>query len=546
MKVVSFLLVIVCLISSAAFAALDLSEIGVGARPLGMGKAYVGLADDASAIFVNPAGLSQNKNLNIVSMGGTMLGDVGYVLLGASEDSPFGKLGIGYVNASVGSIPLTHLVGSGSSLEAQQYASTDYSSSLLLFSYGSKLSRFLRGGAGDNVALGATLKIFSQGFSGGGTPMQDATGSGMDADLGLMWKTNSWMTWGLVFQNFLPENFGGKFNWQRNSVTEGIPMVTRIGGRFNWQKVDFCLDYESSRGSNWPSVYHAGLEYRPLEVLALRAGVDQKPKATESGIGADNNLTAGVGLLFAGFTFDYAYHQFGELSENTTHFFSVGYRGVEKGGVKEGATTEKKKPTIPLPEIVSKPGLKTFPDVPENYWARKPIEYLSTLGIMDGYDDGEFKPTKEITRGEMAVLLVKAKGFTVGKEIKIKFKDVPLQSFEAPYVSLAVERKYVKGFPDGTFHPEKRVTRAEAATVLARFSGLYMKPKVKEKVYPDLPANHWASPAVAAAKEIGLFDYIGDRGFGPKMYLTRAEAAEIISKTPFAKQQIEKLISGEK
>ena len=58
--------------------------------------------------------------------------------------------------------------------------------------------------------------------------------------------------------------------------------------------------------------------------------------------------------------------------------------------------------------------------------------------------------------------------------------------------------------------------------------------------------EHWASPAVAAAKENGLFEYLAGQGFGPNLFLTRAEAAEIISKTPFAKKQIEKLISGEK
>jgi len=550
-------LLAVILTSSAAFAALDLSEIGVGARPLGMGKAYVGLADDASAIFTNPAGLSLNKNLNIISMSGVMLGDVNYILLGASDSSPFGKLGVGYINASVPGIPLTTLEGSGPSLEARQFGQTDYNSSMIVFSYGSKLSRFLRNGRGDNIALGASLKIFSQGFSGGGTSMQDAAGSGMDADLGMMWETNRWMNWGLVFQNFLPESFGGKFAWQRNQVSEGIPLITKIGGYFNllgptaWRqndrmKLDLAVDYEKTSSTGRPGVFHLGTEFWPLEVFALRLGIDQKPKATESGVGVDSNLTAGVGLCFAGFAFDYAYHQFGELSENATHFFSVGYRGVDRAKEKEKARAEKKTPTIPLPEVVAKPELKAFPDVPEGYWAKKPIEYLSTLGMMEGYADGEFKPTKEITRGELAVLLVKAKGFTVGKEIKVKFKDVPLQSNEAPYISMAVERKYIKGFPDGTFKPDKRVTRAEAATALSRFSGLYQKPKVNSPPYPDLPAKHWAAPAVAATKETGLFEYLGGKGFGPKLYLTRAEAAEIISKTPFAKKQIEGLISGEK
>jgi hypothetical protein len=424
------------------------------------------------------------------------------------------------------------------------------------------LSRFLKNGAGSNIALGVNLKIFSQGFtgggvtpSGGGNPLNDANGAGMDADLGLLWDANRWMTFGLAFQNFLPESLGGKFVWTKDQVAEGIPLVARAGGQFRIlgpqaaqpsadRRLDLAVDYENTR--NRPSVWHLGLEFWPLEMIALRAGLDQKSKAVETGTGVDNNLTAGVGILLGGFTFDYAYHQFGELSENTTHFFSIGYRGEEKPRDRMRKRAEKRKPTIPLPEVAPKPVMVSFPDVPENYWAHKPIVYLATLKIMDGYEDNTFRPTKEMTRGELAVLLIKAKGFAVGKEVKVKFSDVSLQSYEAPYISAAVERKYINGYPDGTFHPEKRVTRAEAAAVMARFSGLYVKPKVKEKVFPDLAKTHWASPAVAATKETGMFQYLSGKGFGPDLYLTRAEAAEIISKTAYAKEKIEELISGDK
>ena len=506
MKLICRLLVAVVLLTSAAQAALDISEIGVGARPLGMGKAYFALADDASAIFTNPAGLSLNKNLNVVSMGGSMLGDVNYILFGAAEDQPFGKVGFGYINAAVGTIPLTRLVGSGPSLEAQQYDSTDYYSSLFIISYGAKLSRFLRNGAGGNISLGANLKFLSQGFNGGGTAMQNANGSGMDADFGLLWQTNHWLTLGLTLQNLLPTSLGGKFIWQANPVPEDIPLITHLGSQWNllgptalWasssQRLDLLLDYESSQAANQLAVWHLGLEYDPLDLLALRAGLDQQ----QSGAGVDNNLTLGVGILFGGFTFDYAYHQFGELSENSTQFFSVGYRGLDAEKEREKRLAEKRKPTIPSPEIVPKPKMVAFPDVPEGYWAKKPIEYLTALGIMDSYDDGTFRPTREITRGELAVLLVKAKGFTVSSdEVKVRFKDVKLQSYEAPYVSLAVERQYIKGFPDKTFKPERRLTRAEAATILARFSGQYLKPKLQKAPYLDVPTSHWAAAAIAA------------------------------------------------
>lgn len=546
MKQLFFPLLAVVLCGSTALAALDLSEIGVGARPLGLGRAYVGLADDASAIFTNPAGLSRNKKLNLTSMSGALLGDINYVLIGAANESPLGKFGVGYVNATVTAIPLTRLVGSGPSLEAEQYDLTDFGSSLILFSYGSKLNRFLRNGAGQNVSLGATLKLLAQGFSGGGTAMQNATGSGLDADLGFLWETNSRSSLGLTVQNFLPATFGGKFTWQKNGVVEGLPLIIRIGGHFLFRdNLDLMADYEKSQAVGRPGVFHLGSEFWPIETLALRLGLDQKPRATESGVGVDNNLTAGVGLAFGGFTFDYAYHQFGELTQNATHFFSLGYRGIDRERLREKIAAEKKRrPTIPQPEIVAKPKLKSFSDVPEGYWAKKPIEHLSTLGIMGGYDDNTFRPTQELTRGELAVLLVKAKGFSVNTDVLVRFNDVSLQSFEAPFISFAVERKYINGYPDNSFRPQNRVTRAEGAMILARWAGLYQKPSVDKGPFPDMPADHWAAPAVAATSTAGLFEYLSGQGFGPKLNLTRAEAAEIISKTPFAKKQIEKLISG--
>jgi hypothetical protein len=553
-----------CLISSA-FAALDLGEIGVGARPLGLGSAFVGAADDASSIFVNPAGLSQNNNLNITSMSGAMLGDVNYLLLGAADLSPMGKFGFGYINASIGGIPLTAPIGSGPSREASQYGTADYGSNQLVFAYGSKLSRFLKNGAGGNVGLGASLKIFSQGFtggavppSGGANPLNDATGAGMDADLGLQWAVNDWAALGLVFQNFLPESFGGKFVWQKNSVTEGIPEVTRVGGQFHLlgpspalsgsdKPLDMMVDYQNNDSSGRPSTWHLGFEYQPFNKFFLRCGLDQKPKAAESGVGVDNNLAFGVGFIFSGFSFDYAYHQYGDISENTSHFFSLGYMGEERAKVRaRSAASEKVKTGIPSIEIVSKPKLKSFSDVPEDYWAYKPIQYLSTLGYLDGNADGTFKPTREITRAELAVLLVKAKGFSVTQGGASQFGDVSAQSPDVAYINMAVDRKYINGFPDGTFQPDRRVTRAETAVTLARFSGLALKAKLEQKPFEDISVKHWAAPAIAADKAAGLFEYIAGKRFGPSLYLTRAEAAEIISKTPFAKQQIEKLISGEK
>jgi hypothetical protein len=257
----------------------------------------------------------------------------------------------------------------------------------------------------------------------------------------------------------------------------------------------------------------------------------------------DDNFTAGVGVRYLGFTFDYAYHQFGELADNATHFFSIGYRGPETPKKRPGRR-EPAKRVVPIPQVVPKPELITYADLPEGYWARKPIEYLATLGIMGGYPDKTFRPDKALTRAELAVTLVKA------KELKtepgaVGFDDVRTTDWFAPYIKAAVDRKYMQGYPDNSFRPGQQVTRAEAALIFARFSGLYIKPQVMLKVYPDVEKKHWASPAIAAAKQAGFLEYLGVEEFGPTQFLTRAEAAEILSKTPTVKEKIKALISGE-
>ena len=321
MKVFTVVSCLFLIMSCSAWAMVDIGEIGVGARTLGLGKAYVGGMDDASAIFTNPAGLTLNPDLNVISMSGSLLGDVNYLMMGITDYSPVGKVGFGYLNASVGRIPITAVTGSGSTEAVVQTGTTDYYSSIIFFSYSTKLSRIFRG-KGEKISVGANLKYFLQGFSGGGSAMEDGVGTGMDADLGFIYDAAPWAKLGLAFNNFLPYDFGGRFIWQKDDEIEPIYMATRLGGTFSLlgesallyhqsQRLNLLVDYEDTRKPRRPNVWHLGLEYWPIDILALRCGLDQQPKATEPEIGIDNNLTAGVGISFHGFTFDYAYHQFG-------------------------------------------------------------------------------------------------------------------------------------------------------------------------------------------------------------------------------------------
>lgn len=521
----------------------DLGEIGVGARPLSIGKAYVGYAEDASAIFLNPAGMEDNPELGLVSTTGKLLEDITYTSIGLTNPIPFGTIGVGYINAATYGIPLTTLTRTTTEVVINQYGVTDYSSSLIFLS----LAKDIR----SNLFAGGSLKIFTQGFSLDSGSLEGGSGTGIDLDLGLKWKARKGIAFGATCQNILPANLGGKFTWKKG-YEEGIPSILKLGSAFKvWgddglyqfrgQKLLWNLDLEMNPSIKRPGLWHTGLEWWYNSFLALRGGVDQKAKALETGIGVDNNFTAGVGFKYRGFSFDYAYHQYGDLSENTAHFFSIGYLGEKEPKKLEDKFKEKAKSGLTA-ELKEVKGLKHFSDVPENYWAKDPIEYLATLGIVNGYPDDTFHPDAALNRAELAALLVKAKEFEVSRPERDLFPDVAAANWAAPYIEVALKKKYVAGYPDGNYRPWKEVTRAEAIVVISRFAGLTEPLVVADSPFPDVPKNHWAARSIFAARQAGMLEYLSGGNFEPDTAFTRAEAAEVLSKTDFAKEKIKELL----
>ena len=81
-----------------------------------------------------------------------------------------------------------------------------------------------------------------------------------------------------------------------------------------------ALDTDINLGNPHPILLHAGVEYKPLANLAIRAGMDQDAISPNKNIG---NLTGGIGLSLAGVSVDYAYHQDSNLSDNFTHYISL-------------------------------------------------------------------------------------------------------------------------------------------------------------------------------------------------------------------------------
>ncbi|MBR2490177.1 MAG: DUF11 domain-containing protein [Ruminiclostridium sp.] len=108
-----------------------------------------------------------------------------------------------------------------------------------------------------------------------------------------------------------------------------------------------------------------------------------------------------------------------------------------------------------------------YSDVRADQWFNNAISTLSNAGILNGYNDGTFRPNAPITRAEFAKI---ASSFFshVDSEYQGLFPDVPASKWYAAYVEAASELGLITGYPDGTFRPEQNITRAEACTIVNR------------------------------------------------------------------------------
>ena len=113
--------------------------------------------------------------------------------------------------------------------------------------------------------------------------------------------------------------------------------------------------------------------------------------------------------------------------------------------------------------------LQMFPDVPNGYWASCPIDKLATNDVVVGYPDRLFKPSKNISRAEFATMLVKGFDQNMYSSAPEKlFSDVPTNHWASSAITVAVHQNLLKGYPNGTFMPNHNVTRAEALCALAK------------------------------------------------------------------------------
>ena len=111
--------------------------------------------------------------------------------------------------------------------------------------------------------------------------------------------------------------------------------------------------------------------------------------------------------------------------------------------------------------------LITYPDLNSKIKGRREIEFLSTLGIIVGDDDGNFYPRRSVTRQYITKLIVNSLDTELPVVENDLYVDVPSNHPYAAYIQVAVENGLVFAFPDGSFRPEQELTLNEAIELLS-------------------------------------------------------------------------------
>ncbi len=137
----------------------------------------------------------------------------------------------------------------------------------------------------------------------------------------------------------------------------------------------------------------------------------------------------------------------------------------------------------------------SFSDVSGSAWYATAVNTLASLGIIDGYKDGTFKPEANVTRAEFAAIASRFDDLSSGTA---SFTDVPSSHWAYSYIVSAATKGWITGYEDGTFKPEANIVRAEVVTLVNRVLERVPDKKFIDKniddikVLKDVKKAHWA------------------------------------------------------
>ncbi|PZV09277.1 MAG: hypothetical protein DCF32_02850 [Leptolyngbya sp.] len=171
-------------------------------------------------------------------------------------------------------------------------------------------------------------------------------------------------------------------------------------------------------------------------------------------------------------------------------------------------------------------------DVPTTHWAYPFIKPMFDGGYLPDFPESGFQPDQPLTRAELAALLNQAFGNVPREGSMRSFSDVPSNYWAASAIDNAVSQGFMNGYPEGVFRPDQAVPRYEVLVSLASGLGLADPPApdpILQAFVDTNPLPTWARPKVAAAAENSLVvNYPNRDQLKPAQAATRAEIVAMI------------------
>jgi len=180
------------------------------------------------------------------------------------------------------------------------------------------------------------------------------------------------------------------------------------------------------------------------------------------------------------------------------------------------------------------------------------INYLKSLGLIQGYEDNTFKSGEKINRAEAIKMIALACGLKADEpepaadadttntpdiaptepvattEQVAPFSDTPLDAWYTPYLILAKEKGIISGYSDGSFKPDQNVNLAEVMKIYFECTGNINYPEDNKYLYDDTPSDSWFAKYAKYASLRNLLDINLDNNAHPDQEISRGYLAEII------------------
>jgi hypothetical protein len=178
-----------------------------------------------------------------------------------------------------------------------------------------------------------------------------------------------------------------------------------------------------------------------------------------------------------------------------------------------------------------------FKDV-ANHWSKNAVNNMGSRMVIDGVGNGLFNPGQDITRAEFAAIMVRGLGLKL-ENGGTAFTDVQDSAWYSRAVQTAVSYNLINGFEDGTFRPTDKITREQAMNIIAKamkITGLKDKLATQAAAtgtgsFTDAEqASDWAKSAIADSLQAGIVSGRSSTVLAPKASITRAEVAAIIER----------------